>query len=248
MRTLLVSGVLLGSPLVAALTCSESSFNGLPCAEIPRCSAGASTIAVDQLSNGFGTSSAASHISMCFDDFNLYVNHTAAGQQFLNDPGYTVCNDPIFNADVAELFIAPNMESTPHCYNELDISPFGVMFDAGIYNENLSYKTVEGHQFACTGTGITFSTAVNMDEQKWEAYLSFSFELLNCPHDCPLARYCGHSTPNDIYRANFFRINELTPTSHCSSSTCEYMAWSPTMVNPPAFHEPSKFGYLLLQL
>jgi hypothetical protein len=45
-----------------------------------------------------------------------------------------------------------------------------------------------------------------------------------------------------------FRISQLTSNTACSSSTCEYMAWSPTMANPPAFHEPTKFGYLLLQL
>lgn len=178
----------------------------------------------------------------------MYVNHTANKQEFLVDPNYSACNEPIFSADVAELFIAPNMEETPHCYNELDISPFDVMFDAGIYNENLTYTTVDGYEFDCEGTGVSHFTDIDMDNNRWEAHLTFSFELLNCPHDCPLARYCGHSTPNYIYRANFFRINELVETADCSSSTCEYLAWSPTDINPPAFHEPTKFGYLLLQL
>jgi hypothetical protein len=44
-----------------------------------------------------------------------------------------------------------------------------------------------------------------------------------------------------------FRISQLTPSTACSSTTCEYMAWNPTLANPPAFHEPTKFGYLLLQ-
>lgn len=240
---------LMGASVSSALKCSDLDTGSLPCAEIPRCTNGvAEHITINQLSNGLGASSSTSDIAMCFDDNNLYVNHTAFGQQFLLDPGYTSCDDPIFNADVAELFIAPNMEATPHCYNELDISPFNVMFDAGIYNEDLSYKTVEGYEFACEGTGVSHSTAIDMSQNKWEAQLSFSFQLLNCPHDCPLSVYCGHSTPNNIYRANFFRINELVGTYKCSSSTCEYMAWNPTMINPPAFHEPSKFGYLLLQL
>jgi hypothetical protein len=233
--------------LTAALKCSDIKAD-LPCAEIPRCDSGTvGHIEINQLSNGLGSSSSTSEISMCFDDINLHVNQTMMGQQFLTNPGYTACDDPIFNADVAELFIAPNMEETPHCYNELDISPFNVMFDAGIYNEDLSYHTVDGYEFDCKGTGIDYASSTNMNENMWEAQLTFTFELLNCPHDCPLARYCGHSTANDVYRANFFRINELVATSSCSSSTCEYMAWSPTMINPPAFHEPSKFGYLLLQ-
>lgn len=236
------------APALLALKCEDSSFEGLPCVEVPRCSEGAAAITIDKLSNGLGPSRSYSEVSLCFDAEKMYVNHTAYGQEYLSDPGYNACNDPVFNADVAELFIAPYMEQTPHCYNELDISPFDVMFDAGIYNENLSYKSVDGYEFDCDGTGITHTASVNMSENKWNARLTFSFELLNCPHDCPLAQYCGHSTPNNIYRANFFRINELVQTNSCSSSTCEYMAWSPTLINPPAFHEPTKFGYLLLQL
>eukprot|EP01034_Spumella_vulgaris_P026409 gene26409-32987_t len=56
------------------------------------------------------------------------------------------------------------------------------------------------------------------------------------------------ATPSSVvYRANFFRVNELVSSPTCSSSSCEYLAWSPTGVNPPAFHEPTKFGYLVLQ-
>lgn len=233
---------------VNSLQCSTFKDSGLPCAEIPRCSQGTEILSINQLSNGLGPSLSQSNVHLCFDDQKLYVKHVANKQQFLNDPGYKTCNDPVYNADVAEMFIAPSMETVPHCYNELDISPFNVMFDAGIYNKNLNHSGIEGYDFDCNGTGGTYSTTIDMASNSWTADLSFTFELLNCPYNCPLKRYCGHSTPNEIYRANFFRINELVPTAQCSSSTCEYMAWNPTMVNPPAFHEPSKFGFLLLQL
>ena len=155
-------------------------------------------------------------------------------------------NDPVFNADVAEFFVAPHMEQDPHCYNELgqlflksnafsflvlisiiflgsDISPFNVQYDAGIYNKNLNHSGIVGYDFACDGSGIEHATVVNSQEKYWKATMSYSFELLNCPFNCPLKQYCGHSTPNNVYRANFFRISELTATSQCTSSTCEYM-------------------------
>ena len=72
--------------------------------------------------------------------------------------------------------------------------------------------------------------------------LSIIFYLINF-------RYCNKEniSPNEIYRANIFRINQLTTNSQCNSNICEYMAWNPTNVDPPAFHEPTKFGFLLLQ-
>jgi hypothetical protein len=235
-------------PVTLSLKCDMYADKNLPCVEVPRCSSNTfGTLEINQLSNGLGASVSNSEISLCFDDLNLYVSHMALKQSYLTNPGYDTCNDHIYNSNVAEMFIAPNMESVPHCYNELDISPFNVMFDSGIYNPNLNHSGIVGYQFPCEGTGIEYETEVNMASNYWKAKMSFSFELLNCPYECPLSRYCGHSTPNDVYRVNFFRINQLVETATCNSSLCEYMAWSPTMANPPAFHEPSKFGYMLLQ-
>ena len=205
-------------------------------------------ITINQLSTGKGQSQAYSEVSLCFDDSQFYVTHSAYQQIYLTSTSYNTCNDPIYNSNVAEFFVAPEMESDPHCYNELDISPTNVMFDAGIYNPNLNYSGIVGTTFDCATSGITNSVTVDQSLQLWTAKMSFPFSLLNCPYNCPLNRYCGHTTPNHIYRANFFRISELTPTSKCSSTTCEYMAWSPTLRDPPAFHEPTKFGYLLLHL
>ena len=167
---------------VNGIKCSALPANNLPCFEVPRCSTGQTAdIFINQLSNGYGASQSQSDVSLCFDDVRLYVNHTANGQIYLNNPGYKTCNDPVFNADVAEMFIAPNMESTPHCYNELDISPFGVMFDAGIYNPNLNHTGIEGYEFECSGTGVEYSSSINMVDNMWSATLSFTFALLNCP-------------------------------------------------------------------
>lgn len=245
--------VLTGAPV----SCASFAATGLPCVEVPRCSAGADSatssdvvhLEINKLSNGLGPSVSHSDVALCFDDQKLYVTHTALEQKHLTDAGYRTCNDPIYDADVAEMFIAPYMEVTAHCYNELDISPFGVMFDAGIYNKNLNHTGIQGFPFECDGGGKSYSAHINQEEQYWKADMAFPFSLLNCPYNCPIEdRYCGHSTPNYVYRANFYRINELQPVSFCSSTSCEYMAWSPTLSNPPAFHEPSKFGYLILKL
>lgn len=239
-----------------SLSCSSFTSSSLPCLEVPRCdvaspqpmtSSNNVTFTINQLSTGKGSSKSYSEVVLCYDNTHLYVTHIAYNQTIISDTTYNQCNDAIYNSNVMELFIAPNMEETPHCYNELDISPKNVMFDAGIYNPNLNYSGIIGTTFPCSTSGITNMVTINQNEFTWRADMSFPFSLLNCPYNCPLNRYCGHSTPNYIYRANFYRINELISTSKCSSTTCEYMAWNPTMRDPPAFHEPTKFGYLLLQ-
>lgn len=176
----------------SSLHCDHYADTGLPCVEVSRCSDSVmAQVQITKLSNGLGDSKSYSDISMCFDDINLYVTHNAYKQIHFTNPGYKECNDPIFNSDVAELFIAPNMESVPHCYNELDISPYNVMFNAGIYNQNLNRTGIEGYEFDCVDNGITYSTFMDMTSSYWRASMSFSFELLNCPYNCPLARYVG---------------------------------------------------------
>ena len=235
--------------IVLGDTCDQYQQTGLPCLEVPRCNISTASLNINTLSSGAGPSVSNSVVTLCFDDSNLHVTHTANKQTYFNNPGYTECNDAIFNNNVAEMFITPNMEQVPHCYNELDISPFDIMFDAGIYSPNLNQTGIVGTTFPCEGTGVCYEAEMQPAEESWTAKMSFSFALLNCPYNCPLThRYCGHTFANKVYRANFYRINELTETTTCTSESCEYMAWSPTMATPPAFHVPSQFGYLLLQL
>lgn len=240
-----------------SLSCDRFPHEGLPCVEVPRCSESSLiektksssyvTVTVDQLSTGLGAASSTMTVDLCFDDINLYATYTAFNQTYFPAEKYTECNDPVFYQDVIEIFVVPYMEKVAHCYNELDISPYNVMFEAGIYNKNLNYTGVVDSTMNCSTSGVIHETTIDETSNSWTAQLTYPFHLLNCPYNCPMWKYCGHDTPNDIYRANFFRVNELKEVSSCSSSTCEYIAWNPTDINPPAFHEPSKFGFLLLQ-
>lgn len=244
-------------------SCHDIPDSSLPCVEVPICSSDSvgGTLILDDLANGAGSSTATSTIHLCYDQENLHVTHIANDQlYFTPNEAYSECNSGIFSSDVVELFIAPYMEKEPHCYNELDISPYfgGVRFDTGIYNANLNQTGISGTEFGCEGqpgyTNMTTAVAVDEQNHQWTATLTFNWALLNCPVGCPLqAHYCGRSTPNTVYRANFFRIHQLLEDrKQCKAGennkedSCEYMAWSPTDVSPPAFHVPTKFGYVVL--
>lgn len=240
---------------VAGETCAnfmKGKDASLPCVEVPSCATGRyGSAQIHELSNGLGVGKSVTDIQLCYDSSDLQVIAALKNQNYLTNPSqFTACNDPVFNSDVFEVFITPdNVEkptsSSPHCYNELDISPNNVMFESGIYNPNLNHSGIVGYEIDCSTSGITHSTSRSYTT--WKATMSFPFTLLNCPNKCSVGGYCQSKTAYPVYRANFYRINELSAVSKCSSSTCEYLAWNPTDVNPPAFHEPTKFGYLILQ-
>jgi hypothetical protein len=230
----------------------------LPCSEIPSCqSSTKSMIVVNELSNGHGYSKSKSTIELCHDENYLQIiSHAYNQSYFPTKQKYQKCNDAIFYLDVAEFFISPwkasdDSSNGPHCYSELDISPWNVMYESGIYNPNLNHTGCVNSLIDCTASGILHESEVS--SQSWTAKLSFPWSVLNCPAGCPQSPasandYTCGNTRGNIYRANFYRINELNDVSQtqCSKSDCEYMAWSPTFVDPPSFHEPKYFGFLVL--
>eukprot|EP01039_Chlorochromonas_danica_P004947 gene4947-5430_t len=239
----------------SSLSCSTlTGGSSLPCVEIPACSVGTASLVVDQLSNGKGNAKSSSTASLCHADEGLKIDVDSFKQQYFPaEDEFVNCNDPVFNADVVELFIAANGTAAPHCYSEIDTSPYNVIFESGIYNPNLNHSGVSNYLMDCSTSQVEHQTSVKKAHHTWSWTISVAWDVIENPQGCPVARRGSTSMKSSqervgsIYRGNFYRVNELQPVaSTCSSSTCEYMAWSPTLSNPPAFHEPTKFGYFLL--
>ena len=244
-------------------TCDSITNNSnLPCIDIKSCddSANRATIVVDKLSDGKGASLSSSSISLCYDNDGININTIAYNQLYYNG-NYTNCNDGIFYLDVNEVFIAPSVDSDndgPHCYNEIDMSPNNIMYEAGIYNPNLNKTGLINKLFDCSSSGIIHESDLDLSNSVWSSKLLIPWSVVHCPHGCTLSSYKESCSNKDqygrvgnMYRVNFYRINEIVSTKSCSSGysspqTCEYNAWSPNNVYPPSFHEPKYFGYLIL--
>jgi hypothetical protein len=259
----------------AKLTCDYLKTNKnstLPCIEISKCSISTKTeININKLSSGIDSKSK-STIHVCYVSDNndstsgLHISHEAYNQKYTNEGGYDTCNSAIFNLDVTEYFISPfkidinEIETTSnidelgsHCYTELDLSPYNTMFEAGIYNPNLNHTGIENVLLDCNTSGVTHTSEVDLDKSIWKSNLKLPWDSINCPADCPSInnKWPGVESscindPLNVYRINFYRINELVPVDSCSSTSCEYLAWSPNYVTPPSFHEPKYFGYMIL--
>lgn len=246
------------SPSLSSETCSSlSKSSGLPCVTVSSCSGGTPPVelSINKLSSGSSSPSANSRVYVCHENEGLLIRHEAYGQTITNPSSpYTTCNSGIFNLDVVEAFVT---STSLHCYSEIDLSPFNVPYESGIYNPNLTHTNLQHSLLDCDTSGVKHESVLSTRNSTWISTMSIPWEKINCPSGCPESlntkkesqkkpSYCSGKPPKGIVRANFFRVVEKSLTDMCNSQLCDYLAWSPTFVDPPSFHEPNYFGYLIL--
>ncbi len=175
-------------------------------------------------------------VRVCHDDFGLAVRFDCADRSAWGT--LTERDDPLWQEEVVELFLAFGPEE-PRRYFEFEISPRGVLFDARVENPtgrraDLAVETAWDCPRVRWGAGSTALLAETSEGEDWWAVLVLPWASLRSP-DAPL------SVPDSL-RANFYRI-ERPP-----EGSAEFSAWSPTLVEPPDFHQPARFGFLSLGL
>jgi hypothetical protein len=137
---------------------------------------------------------------------------------------YTGHDDPLWEEDVYEVFLAPTTEA-PDLYYEFEVNPLGALFDARIESpqrRRAGMRIVT--EWDCEG----FAAPVTRRPDRWSASIRI-----------PLDPLCGGSSPA-VWRAAFYRIDRGSPD--------EFSAWSPTLADPPEFHRPERFGILKMNL
>lgn len=144
-------------------------------------------------------------------------------------------DDPIFEEEVVEVFLAPG-GGDPRFYFEFEVSPDGVLWDGWISSPNLSREGMEGHaEWDCED--LQWGASRHDSRGLWEGWFSL-----------PLAQLWGEmgeiagvsgEMPQE-WRVNFYRIDRP------KEGDAETTAWSPTLKTPADFHVPSRFGRLVL--
>lgn len=129
-------------------------------------------------------------------------------------------NQPIYEEEVVEAFLAP---TDARHYLELESSPFGAWFEARIESPDGRRDTMQADRaWTCAG----WERAARVREGGWDVEWAIPFVSIGAPAPQPGSRW----------RANFFRIDQ--------ANGGEYSAWSPTLLDPPDFHVPARFGVL----
>jgi len=140
---------------------------------------------------------------------------------------YAHRDDPIYNEEVVEVFIASGADD-PTRYYEFEVSPAGVLFDARVYNPTSTRADlVVDETWNCPG--IRWSGERNDPAERWWAALAI-----------PWAAIAPDGNPPHLCRANFYRIERPR------GGAPEFSCWSPTLTNPADFHKPARFGCLEL--
>lgn len=126
-------------------------------------------------------------------------------------------DEPLWQEDVVELFLAPER---PSRYFEIEVNPLGTTFDAVIESPDLDRATMAADlAWTCEGlTAFVRTTPTSLD-----VVVRIPFAALG-------------AKPEGEWRGNFYRIDR--------GGAGEYSAWQPTMRTPPDFHVPHAFGGL----
>lgn len=168
-----------------------------------------------------------------WNDKNLFVRFDCIDRHIWGT--HTQDDDPIYNEEVVELFIAKG-ESTPKEYFEFQFSPNGVKFDAKISNPTGDRNDdgfVVDKSWDCEN--LEFSQRFEIDQAnenfksgRWVTYVQIPAEMF------------GGAKEGDTFRANLFRIDGWPEQE-------SFQSWMPTMKSPADFHVPSVFGKLSLE-
>jgi hypothetical protein len=138
-------------------------------------------------------------------------------------------DDPLYEEDVVELFIAP---AEGNVYFEIEISPAGTIFDARIESPRGVREGMHVDR-GWTCEGVT--PMVRLDRR---ADGRGTLEIVVCIPFQSLVP--AMPLPRSRWRANFFRIDRSREHGD------EYLSWQPTLMDPADFHVTSAFGDLEL--
>jgi len=168
---------------------------------------------------------------LCWDDKHLYVAFWCEDKDIFNT--YTKRDEPLYEQDVAEIFINPSGDLVN--YYELEVSPRNVIWDGKIYNpEGAAVKSTRyDPKWNCAG----LMTAVHLDgtlDDHTDVDRMWSVEMA-----IPFASIAKTPADGEEWRANLYRIDRGKPD--------EFYCWSQTQGRgqTPSFHVPARLGRLV---
>jgi hypothetical protein len=172
-------------------------------------------------------------VSLMADDQFFHVKFECRQDAFVHENHLTQHNEPLYNQEVFELFIAAG-GADPVQYLEFEINPNNAIWVGKVSNPGLGEGAFTAELVGCDDCGIRHEAVKG--EGIWSGNFSIPWALV------PGGR-------QQMYRLNFYRIVSIK--SHkdkdwiCSGNDCEFLCWNATMSGAEAaFHRPKRFGFL----
>ena len=242
--------------------------NEVPCVTVPYCYNSSVPIAI--LQNWTVTGSIdgllplqSTNATICWDEVGLIIDSAIYDTDMCSP--YSLCGETIYvDSDVLEVFLAPvlNISDAPEFYYELDAAPTGALWAAAIDDSlgtshycTLLYEhcVSPGPLKACTGAanyprGLNVATSQFFDSdtlQGWKARFTIPFEMFSVPFQ-PKLQQSDHSKPWKTWRFNMYRTDTSSSSMTANSSCGEIKEQSSWAHVDEHFHDPPKFGVLVL--
>lgn len=140
---------------------------------------------------------------------------------------YARRDDPVYDEEVVELFIAPG-EATPVDYYEFEVTPNGVLLDLSVHNPSGDRADMVT-DFGWDCPGLRWAAVRDDAHHRWWAVLAAPWSSIGATDRLPT-----------VWRANFYRIERPR------NGAAEFSCWSPTLTDPADYHKPARFGRLRL--
>ena len=180
------------------------------------------------LHDGSGLAQQKTVVRVCANEAALYINFACQDSDIWAN--YTQRNDPIYDEEVVELFLALG-EADPTQYHEIELNPNGVIFAAHVTNPTLNRADLSLN-FDWPYAGLRWAAWRHDAAGYWSATIVLPWADIIVPFEGELPKRC---------RANFYRIERPR------GGEPEFSCWSPTLVHPPDFHRPDRFGMLVFE-
>lgn len=175
-------------------------------------------------------------VSLMADEQFLHVKFDCEKDEFVLENYMTGHNEPLYNQEVFELFIAAS-EADPSQYLEFEINPNDAIWVGKIINPGLGDSGgISTEMIGHEASGIRHEATIG--NGRWGGSFSIPWVLVSTERQ-------AH------YRINFYRIvskkSQPEKTWACDADNAEFLCWNSTMSGAePAFHRPRRFGSLVL--
>ncbi len=175
-------------------------------------------------------------VKLMADDQYLHIEFECEKDPFVAENYMTGHNEPLYNQEVFELFIAPGGDDPAH-YLEFEINPNDTIWVGKISNPGLGVTGgISAEMVGHDESGILHK--VKQARDSWSGSFSIPWKLISGERQAQ-------------YRINFYRIVAIKSHAEkdwvCGEGT-EFLCWSSTLSGEvPAFHRPKLFGHLIIK-
>jgi len=185
-----------------------------------------------RLANGAGEPQLPTEVRACWDNDNLYLAFVCVDTDIWGTMRKR--DDPIYEEEVVEAFLCSGRDVRR--YYEFAFSPHNVVFDAMIEcpesGDRRFLKVDAG--WGCAGLHSAVQVVGTLGDRsdvddRWTVEVALPFSQIGREEHSPVE--------GERWRANFYRIER--------AGEGEFSCWSPTLTDPPNFHVPARFGYLV---